>query len=120
MDQNLRVRYLALDEVDLRLDDGKIAMRPALEHETAAGGAQILQLSGIDPDIVRQHRGKRCHDLFRRPAPALLIDDVGLQEHSAAHSKARHRFRFEGAAGILLESDAVAFGNPLEECAVAG
>src|SRR5262245_11910326 len=39
MDQDFGIRHLAGDEVDLRFDHGKIAVRPALQHETATRGA---------------------------------------------------------------------------------
>jgi len=32
-------------------------MSAALQHELAADGAQVGQLTGVDPDIERQHGG---------------------------------------------------------------
>ena len=83
-------------------------------------GSQILQLAGVDPDVDRQHRGQRGHDLLGRPALALLVDDVGLEEDAAAHGQGRHGLRLERAVGIVLERDRVALGHALEEGAVAG
>ena len=120
MDQDFGVRHFAGDEVDLSLDHGKVAMRPALQHETATGRTQVLKLAGINPHVERKHGSKPGHDFLGRPAFALLIDDVGLQEHAAAHGQARHRLRFEGAGGVFLERNSVALGHALQECAVAG
>src|SRR6185312_2533931 len=89
MDHDLGVRDLAGDEIDLGLDHRGIAMRAALQDEFPADRAQILQLTGIDPHVERQHGRQRRHDLVGRPALALLIDDVGLQENAAPHGELR-------------------------------
>ena len=120
MDLDLGVGNLAGDEIDLRLDHREVAVGAALQHELAADGAQVGQLTGIDPHIERQHRGERRHDFFRRPALALLVDDVGLQEHAATHGESRQRFGGEGALRIILQRHVVAFRDALQERAVAG
>ena len=119
VDHDLRVGNLAGDEIDLRLDHREIAVRAALEHELAPDRAQVLQLAGIDPDVERQHGGERGHDLLGRPALALLVDDVGLQEHAAPHGESGHGLGLEGALGVALERDAVALGDSLQKGAVA-
>src|SRR5437762_10225197 len=96
MEHDLGVGHLAADEVDLRLHDGHVAVGAALEHELAPGRAQILQLPGVDPDVDGQHGRQRGHDLLGRPTLALLVDDVGLEEDTAAHA----------SAGIALASKA--------------
>src|SRR5215468_12464295 len=116
---HLGIRHLAANEIDLRLHDRHVAVRAALEHELAPDGAQVLQLAGVDPDVDGQHGRQRGHDLFRRPALALLIDDVALQEHAAAHGQARHRLGLEGAIGVTLQWNVVALGHALQERAVA-
>src|SRR5262245_39426583 len=120
VDHDLRVGNLAGDEVDLGLDHRKIAVRAALKDEVASGGAQILQLAGINPNIERQHRGKGGHDLLRRPTLTLLVDDVRLQEHAASHGKHRQRFGLEGSLGVALERHAVALRDALQKRTIAG
>src|SRR5262245_55926097 len=44
MDDDLGVRHFLADEVDLRLDDREVAMRPALQDELAADRREVLQL----------------------------------------------------------------------------
>ena len=83
-------------------------------------GAQVLELARVDPHVDRQHGGQRRHDLLGRPALALLVHDVGLEEHAAAHGERRHRLGLEGPLGVLLERNAVALGHALQERAVAG
>ena len=120
MHDDFPVRHLAPDEVHLRFHDRHVAMRSALKDELAPGRTKILKLPGVDPDVDRQHRGERGHDLLGRPALALLVHDVGLEEHPAAHGQGRHRLRLEGAVRIALERDVVALGHALQERAVAG
>src|SRR5437899_10226917 len=114
------VGYLAPDEVHLRLDHGHVAVGAALQDELAAGGPEILELARVDPHVDRQHRRQRGHDLLGRPALALLVDDVRLEEDAAAHREARHRLGLERAVGVGLERDVVALGHALQEGAVAG
>ena len=118
MDDHVGVGDLAADEVHLRLHHRHVAVRAALEHELAPDGSKILQLTGVDPDVDGQHRGQRGHDLLGRPALALLVHDVRLEEHAAAHGQGRHGLGLEGAIGIVLERNVVALGHPLEEGAV--
>src|SRR5262249_1793466 len=119
MNDNLRVGYLRLDEVDLRLDHGQVAMRAALQHEFTADRAQILQLSGVDPDVDWQNRRQRSHDLVRRPTLALLIDDVRLKKDAASHGERRHGLRRKRSLRVSLQRYAVALGDALQECSIA-
>ena len=68
MDQDFGIRHFAGDEVDLSLDHREVAVRAALQHETATGRAQVLQLAGINPHIERKHGGEPGHDFLGRPA----------------------------------------------------
>src|SRR3989441_169240 len=111
---------LAPDEVALRLHHRHVAVGAALQDELAPGRAQILELTRVDPDVDRQDGRQRGHDLLGRPALALLVHDVGLQEHAAAHREARHCLGLEGAVGVGLERDVVTLGHALQERAVAG
>src|SRR5262249_52963502 len=72
MEDDVGIGNPALDEVDLRLDDSLVEVGSALEHEGAPGGAKILELPRIDPDVHGQHRCQGRHDLLGRPAFALL------------------------------------------------
>src|SRR6266550_3615179 len=120
MDLDFGVRHLAGNEVDLSLDHGKVAVRPALEHETATGRLQVMKLAGINPHIEGKHGGKGSHDFLSRPAFELLIDNIGLKEDAAAHGKVRHRLGFERTNGVFLKRDSVTLSHTLKECAVAG
>ncbi len=58
MDQDLRLRHLTGNEVDLRLHYGEITVGAALQDEAAPHCPQVLKLAGIDPDIKRQDGGE--------------------------------------------------------------
>src|SRR5207253_1021937 len=95
------------------------AVRAALQDELAARGREILELSSVYPHIEWQHRREASHDLVRRPALALLVHDVGLQEHATSHGQRWHRLGAERALRILIERDGIALGHALKEGTVA-
>src|SRR5690606_19731848 len=119
VDQDFGIRHFRFDEIDLRLHHGHIPVRAALQHELPTDGAQVLELTGVDPDVQGEYGREPRHDLFGRPALALLIDDVRLQEHPAAHREPRHGPRLECLVRVFLERDAVALGHALQEGAIA-
>ena len=109
-----------LDEVHLRLDGGQVVLRAALENELAADGRQVGNLRDVEPDVLRQHVAQAGHDLFRLPALALEVDDVGLHEHGAAVAELRVALGVEGDVGELFDLEAEALAGALQEIAVAG
>ncbi len=115
VDDDFGRTFLALearfDEIDLRLHGGQVVLRAALQQEARADGGEVRDLRNVQPDVLRQHVAQAGHDLFRLPALALEVDDVGLHEHRAAVAEDWEALGGEGDVGILLH-------RTLKPCAV--
>src|SRR5438270_1153248 len=109
-----------LDEINLGFDHGQVVLCAALEDEAAAERGQIRNTGYVEEDVLREHIGETCQNLFGPPALALEVDDVGLHEDRASIAKGRHGFGGEGDVGKLFHLHAKALCCRLQEVAVAG
>ncbi len=82
-------------------------------------GREVRDLRDVQPDVLRQHVAQAGHDLFRLPALALEIHDVGLHEHRAAVAERGEALGAERDVGVLLHRDVEALRGGLQEVAVA-
>src|SRR5580698_499260 len=119
VDDDVGVGNFGFDEIHLGFYDGEIFVRAALEDEFVSGAAQVAHAACVNPNVERKNGAERGENFVGLPAFALLVDDVRLQEDAAAHGKLRHGFGVEGAVGHLAHRDVEAFGDALEERAVA-
>ncbi len=92
---------------------------PPCSRKRRADGGEVGDLRNVQPDVLGQHVAEAGHDLFRLPALALEIDDVGLHEHGAAVAEAGEAVGAEGRIGILLHRHVEALRGGLQEVAVA-
>ncbi len=111
---------MAAHEIHLGFDHGEIALRAALQEESASEVCDVGNSGHIEENIFRQHRGQSGDDLLRLPALALKVDDVGLQKDRTAVAEDRHLPGGEGHVGEVVDGDAQRFGGGLQKVAVSG
>ena len=85
MDDHFCIGHLVENEVHLGLHHGKIAMGAALQDIFPADLLQVVHAARVDPDVERENGTEPGENFFRLPSLALLVDDIALQEHAAAH-----------------------------------
>ncbi len=107
------------DEIHLALNRREVVLRTALQDERLAELGQVGNLRDVEPDVLGQDVAQPGHDLARRPALPLEIDDVRLHEHRAAVAEARHRLGAEGDVRELLNLETKGLCRALQEVAVA-
>src|SRR3984893_12345822 len=120
MHDNFRVRDFGANKIYLRLLHREIFVRAALQNIFFADLREIVQSTGIDPDIQRKNGAQRGEDFLRLPTLALLIDDIALQENAASHRKLRHGLRSKRPVGDFAERDAKSFRDSLQERSISG
>src|SRR5258707_10023908 len=69
--------------------------------------------------MLRKHVRESRENLFRPPALALEVDNVGLHKDRASIAKGRHGFGGEGDISKLFDLHAEAFSRRLQEVSVA-
>src|ERR1700681_655694 len=119
MHDNFRVRDFGANKIDLRLHHREIFVRAALQNIFFADLREIVQSTGIDPDIQRKNGTQRGEDFLRLPTLALLVDDIALQEDAASHRELWHRLCAKRPIRDFAEGNAESFGDALEESSVS-
>src|SRR5437879_2646655 len=122
MHDNLRLFAVSaeagLDEVHLGFDHGEIVLRATLKDKARTEGGQIRNTGNVEEDILREHVCEARENLFRPPALALKVYDVGLHEDCAAIAKGWHGFGGESDISELFDLHAEAFSRRLQEVSV--
>ena len=124
MNQNLRLDARAAEtgaqEVHLRLHRGQVILRSPLQDKARSQRGQVGGLGHMKKDIARKHRCQAGQNLLGAPALTLKVDDIRLQEDSAAVAEVRHRLGGKGGFRIALDGNAKALRGGLQEIAIAG
>ena len=107
------------DEIDLRLHDGKIVLRSALQNKARSKRREIRNAGDIEEDVLRQHSSEPGKNLLRPPSLPLEVHNVGLHEHRAAIAENRHSLRRECQVRILRHIKPKALDRRLQEISVA-
>src|SRR5215469_17840387 len=116
---HFRFRDLRVDEIYLRLHHRQISVRSTLQDVFPSGLLQVVQPTGVDPNVQRQNATQTGKNLLRLPSFTLLIHDITLQKHATSHGQLGHSLRAESGVSHLVHGNVKAFGNALQEGPVA-